>query len=149
MKLRSGKTIGSTETSPKTVALVNKFKSLLIEIDRVPKTHVPGRIRVCYDIISLFSNNLEFIVTPEFSTSPKFIKVIYNKTYELEDDVYHSLDRYITDNQLRRVKSLDKMADELYFLLLKVRQDIEKHLPELKPKNNNDLTSYCTCCPDE
>ncbi len=172
MKLRSGKTIGSTDTIPNSImllftiskpsnvpaaqaaqatqVLVKKIKDCLTSLDLVTSENIPKRIQICHDVFRLISNNLEFIVTPEFSPSPKFITVVYKKTYELANEIFPSIEAYIAKNRPMASKIYYKMAEETYFLLLKVRQDIEKHRPELKPKYTNDYSGCdCSCCVDD
>lgn len=155
MKLRSGKTTGSTETTPATTldvelaeakaVLIKKIQDCLASLALVSAENTPHRIQVCYNVFRIISDNLEFISTTEFSPSPKFITVVYDKTYELADELFPSLEKYITENRPTNGEMLYKIADETYFLILKVRQDIEKHRPELKPKYNNNDYWYTGC----
>ena len=140
MKLRSGKTTGSDETkidveiAQAKDILIKKIKDCMDAIALISAENTPLRIEICHNVFKIVSENLDFIITPEFNPSPKFITVVYNKTYELADNIYPSLDKYIAENKPMHSKLLYNKADEAYFLLLKVREDIEKHLPGLKPK---------------
>lgn len=161
MKLRSGKTTGSdkplkentidfetkttdVELEKAAQVLVKKIKDCLTSLELVHSENTPKRIQICHEVFSLISNNLEFIVTSDFSPSPKFITTVYKKTYEIANAIFPSIETYIAKNRPMAGRLYHKMAQETYFLLVKVRQDIEKHRPELKPKYTNDY-SECDC----
>lgn len=161
MKLRNGKTTGSDnwellkekaylESKQKKDALVQKIKEGLAAGELVPAENIPERIQSVHNVFTVISDNIDYLVSFDFSFSSKFTTAVYNKTYEIANAIFPSIDTYIAENRIVDNRLYYKMAQETYFLLLKVRQDIEKHCPELKPKYKNDYSGCdCSTCLDD
>jgi hypothetical protein len=127
MKLRSGKIINPTTLD----ALTAKFKAYFAALESTPKGNFPDRVHICYDVYNLISEKLHIIDSPEFYPSMKFLTAVYNKTFDLESQLYSTLEEYISE-QPYGSRFLYKKTDELYDLLMKVRQDIKARHPEMK-----------------
>jgi hypothetical protein len=127
MKLRSGKI-----TNPTTLdALTGQFKAYFAALESTPKGNFPDRVQICYEVYNLISKKLHIIDSPEFYPSMKFLTAVYNKTFDLESELYSTLEEYIYEQQCGS-RFLYKKADELYDLLVTVRRDIKARHPELK-----------------
>ena len=140
MKLRSGKI-----TNPTTLdALTAQFKAYFAALENTPKGNFPDRVHICYDVYTLISKKLHIIDSPEFYPSMKFLTAVYNKTFDLENQLYSTL----AEQQPCGSRFLHKKADELYDLLVTVRQDIKARHPELKAP---DCAYECDCnyCMDD
>jgi hypothetical protein len=144
MKLRSGKIINTTTTTT-LEPLIAQFKELFMKFEATDKENFPERIHVCYDIYTLISNKLDVIDSPEFGPSLKFLKSAYIKTFDLGEELYIALDKYISEQQPYETRFLYRMADEMYDLLMKVRKDVETFHPELKNPYYDDgcECNYC------
>jgi hypothetical protein len=143
MKLRSGKI-----TNPTTLdALIAQFKAYFATLESTPTGNFPDRVHICYDVYTLISKKLHIIDSPEFYPSMKFLTAVYNKTFDLESQLYNTLEEYIAEQPCGS-RFLYKKADELYDLLVTVRQDIKARHPELKTP---DCAYECDCnyCMDD
>jgi hypothetical protein len=132
MQLRNGKTISSDKKD----FLVGAIQSRLKLIGQVPEDETPIRIAGAHEIFSIILNNIDYIMTDEFSPEQKFVQTVYNKTFEMADQAYDSSDLYITEKKPRNIRTIRRQVEEFCSLLSQVQTAIDdRRRASIKPSS--------------
>ena len=137
MQLRNGKIISATKSK-----LVEMIKSKLINMEKVPSVDVPSRISAAHDIYRAIFENIDYILSPEFDASDKFITTVYNKTFILGDDAYFLSQTYIETKKPRNSRAIRQEVDEFCHLLTDTRNIIEASRPHIRPPPGYGYDDY-------
>jgi hypothetical protein len=135
MKLRNGKTINTTHRD----WLIGTIKTKLTKYENIPLGNVPRRMAEISKIFCIVRDNLDYIMSDEFSPSEKFIQTVYNKTFFLSEDAEHSTVGYIEEHEDCNTAAIYKQTDDFQSLLSEVQQAIVAKRPAIRaPFGYND-----------
>ena len=137
MQLRNGKIINATKSK-----LVCSIKSKLINMEKVPCADVPSRISAAHDIYLSIFDNIDYILSPEFDATDKFITTVYNKTFILGDDAYFLSQTYIETKKPRNSRAIRQEVDNFCHLLTDTRNLIETKRPHIRPPHGYGYDDY-------
>ena len=137
MQLRNGKIISATKSK-----LVGSIKSKLINMEKVPPADVPSRISAAHDIYRAIFENIDYILSPEFDATDKFITTVYNKTFILGDDAYFLSQTYIETKKPRNSRAIRQEVDDFCHLLTETRTAIETSRQHIRPPRGYGYDDY-------
>jgi hypothetical protein len=130
MQLRNGKTISSDKKD----SLVGAIQSRLKLIGQVSMNETPSRIAAAHEIFSIILDNIDYIMTDEFSPEQKFVQTVYNKTFEMADEAYYSSQAYIETKKPRNSRVIRREVEEFCCLLSQVQAAIDdRRRASIKP----------------
>jgi hypothetical protein len=147
MQLRNGKTISSVKKD----TLVGAIQSRLKFIEQVPMDETPSRIAGAKEIFGIILNNIDYIMTDEFSPEQKFVQTVYNKTFEMANEAYYSSELYITEKKPRNSRTIRRQVEEFCGLLSQVQTAIKDRRPDIKSPPGYQIAaqwcedSRCSC----
>jgi hypothetical protein len=129
MQLHGGKIIGATTKKEK---ITQSLKTALATAEKVPFENMPARISAVSDTYIIILNNIDFITSAEFTDSEKFIRTVYNKSFELRSQITESVRQYIVENKIRDASNIYHQAGCFLELMGKLQMAINNRCPDIK-----------------